>query len=417
MRRLLNQIGNRLQAFIDQRDDIALVLCSPASDALPLLKILEGLEESSTSDLYWIVTDNFVEPVGYAGAVVKAFATRHEVVRLAIGKRGMAPWPPIPQEILSDTTAPVERLRALAAFSRTLLPVPNGGTNVWVYFPLELANPGAFAGLMAEVLRHEFPFPWCHHLRFIVREDPSNRALARRLPGAPRIQWYQPDLGTEAVNRALEEEATDDSLPLAERMAMVPMLAGTDFAWGRYPAAMQKYGLLLRYHGATNNHAMAAFSLNGMGEVYEKMGDLDRANQSYEAALIPASHGEQPAMTIWLNVVVNLGNLCIRQQRWGDGEAYFDVAQQLAAVARDATTKISALEHRGICQDYQGKVAEAEQSWRAGLIIAAQLEDVASCRGLLRRLEEICTRTGQHAAAFELHEQLTLLDTPEAATA
>jgi hypothetical protein len=116
-------------------------------------------------------------------------------------------------------------------------------------------------------------------------------------------------------------------------------------------------------------------------------------------------------------VVVNLGNLCIRQQRWGDGEAYFDVAQQLAAVARDATTKISALEHRGICQDYQGKVAEAEQSWRAGLIIAAQLEDVASCRGLLRRLEEICTRTGQHAAAFELHEQLTLLDTPEAATA
>ncbi len=417
MRRLLNQIGNRLQAFIDQRDDLALVLRSPAADALPLLKILEGLEEASTSDLYWIVTDNFIEPVAYANAIVRGFVTKHEVVRLTMEKRRMAPWPLIPRQILSEATPPVQRLRDLAAFSRTLLPVPDGGTNVWIFFPLEVANQTAFAGFMAECFRHDFPFPWCHHLRFLVREDPSDPALARRLAGAPRIQWYQPDLSTDAVNRALEAETADERLPLAERVAMLPILAGNDFAWGRYPAAMQKYELLLRYHASTNNYAMAAFALNGMGEVYEKVGALDRANQSYEAALIPASHGDHPAFPIWLNTVVNLGNLCVRQARWRDGEAYYDIAQQLATIARDATTKISALERRGVCQEYQGQLAEAEQSWRAGSVIAAQLQDVASCRGLLRRLEELCARTGQHAAAFELHEQLTLLDAPEAATA
>jgi tetratricopeptide (TPR) repeat protein len=179
---------------------------------------------------------------------------------------------------------------------------------------------------------------------------------------------------------------------------------------------MQKYELLLRYHAATNNHAMAAFALNGMGEVYEKMGDLGRANASYEAALIPASHGDSPAIPIWLNVVVNLGNLCARQARWRDGEAYYDVAQQLATIGRDPTTKIKALEHRGVCQQNQGKLAEAVESWRAGTIIAAQLEDVPSCRGLLGRLEQVYTQTGQQAAALQLREQLAALGAPRTVT-
>jgi len=361
--KLLKVIAERLQAFIDQRDDVALILSSPAGDSLPVLKILEGLEEESTSDRFWIVTDDFVDPSAYASAVVRAVATKHEVVRLAMKKRGMRPWPDIPPQVLSDATPPAQRLRELAAFSRELLPVPNGGNNVWVYYPLEVAAPSAFAALMGELLDHEFPFPWCHHLRFIVRAEPDDPAFRWVFEERPRVQWYRPDLGAEAINRALEEEAADESAPLDQRVGMLPILAGNDFAWGRYPAALEKYALLLRYHASTNNYAMAAFALNGMGEVFDRMGDLERANESYEAALIPASYGDHPAIPIWLNVVVNLGNLCVRQERWEDGEAYFDIAQQLATVARDGTTRISALERRGFCQQQQRKLAEAAQSW------------------------------------------------------
>jgi hypothetical protein len=411
MRQLLNEIGDHLQAFIDQRDDVALVLSSPAADSLPVLKILEGLEEASASDLFWTVTDNFVDPVTYADAVVKGFATKHEVVRLAMPERGMKAWPPIPPRVRSEATPPTQRLRELAAFSRELLPVPNGGNNVWIFYPFEVTDQTAFAKLMADLLRHEFPFPWCHHLRFIVRADPTDAAMQTVLAGRPRIQWYQPDLGTDAVNRGLEAEATDESRPLAERMSVVPIMAGNDFAMARYPEALEKYALLLRYHGSMNNYPMAAFALNGMGEVYERMGELERANESYEAALIPASHGEHPAVPIWLNIVVNLGNLCVRQGRWRDGEAYFDVAQQLATVARDGPTKVGSLKSRGDCQREQGKLAEAVQSWNDATVIAAQLQDVDSCRALLGRLEQHYAQAGPYAAALELREQLVALNT------
>jgi hypothetical protein len=45
-------------------------------------------------------------------------------------------------------------------------------------------------------------------------------------------------------------------------------------------------------------------------------------------------------------------------------------------------------------------------------VIAAQFEDVASCRAALGRLEQHCMRTGQYGAAFELREQLAALDAP-----
>jgi hypothetical protein len=412
MRRLLKEIGDYLQSFVDQRDDVALILAAPAAEALPVLKIVEGLEGASASDLYWVVTDNFTDPAHYAETVVQGFSTRHEAVRLALAQRDMRPWPPIPPAILSSASPPVQRLRELTAFTRELLPVPNGGTNVWVFFPLEVADAGAYAALMAGLLRHEFPFPWCHHLRFIVRDDPRSGALRRSVAGMSRIRWYQPDLSLEAVNRALESEAADPGLPVPERVAMLPMLAGNDYAWGRYAEAMKKYELLLRFHAPTGNHAMAAFALNGMGEVYEKAGDLERANQSYEAALVPASHGEHPALPVWLNTVVNLANLCVRQGRWADGEAYYDVAQQLATVARDPTTRINALDGRATCAERQGKLDEAARSWTAGTVIAAQLQDVGACRLLLGRLEQLHTRRGEMTQAAEVRRQLAELGSP-----
>jgi tetratricopeptide (TPR) repeat protein len=290
--------------------------------------------------------------------------------------------------------------------------MPDGGNNVWIFYPLEVAGHSAYVSLMEEVLRHEFPFPWCHHLRFIVREDPLDSEPMVAFARAPRRQWYHPDLSMDAINRGLEAEMADESLPLSERLAPLPIMAGNDFALGRYPEAMKKYELLLKYHAPMNNGTMAAFALNGMGEVYEKVGDLDRANESYEAALIPASQGDHPPIPIFLNVVVNLGNLCEQQGRWQDGEAYFDMAQQLATVARNPPAKLASLEKRGYCQQQQGKIEDALGSWNDGAVIAAQLQDVHWCRTLLARVEQHYTTTQQAGKAQELQEQLVALGTP-----
>ena len=49
----------------------------------------------------------------------------------------------------------------------------NAGLSVWILFPAKNANPAEFAALLRELLRHQFPFPWFHRLRLIVREDPA----------------------------------------------------------------------------------------------------------------------------------------------------------------------------------------------------------------------------------------------------
>ena len=412
MRRLLKQVSSRLESFVDQRDDVAMILRAPSTDATPLLSILEGIEAERPSDFFWTFTEPFTDAVSYAEAVRQAFAVKHSAVRLAMEKEGMAPWPTLPAIVQSSSTPPARRLRELAAFSRELLPVPNGGVIVWTFFPLEVNDGVAYASLMREVIAHEFPFPWCHHLRFIMRDEPGEPAVSASLERAPRVQRYAPDLSLEALNQSLEEEVADETLPLAERMAVLPVSAGNDLAFGRFPAALEKYALLLQYHGSMNNYALAAVALNGMGQVYERMGDLEKANEAYQAALVPASHGEHPAIPVFLNVVLSLANLRMAQQSWDQAEGYWDAAQQLATVARDGPLKVRALDHRGVCQERQGNLEAAEQSWRAGTVIAAQLEDVDLSASLIERLRGLYVSQGDSARERQLREHLAALGRP-----
>ena len=160
----------------------------------------------------------------------------------------MAPWPPIPPGILSEDAPPAQRLRELAAFSRELLPIPNGGNNIWIFFPLEIANHAAFATLMEEVPAARIPLPLVsppplHHAGGSGR--PRTAAGTRKFT---RIEWYQPDLSAESINRSMEEEVADESLPLEERLGTLVVLAGNDFAFQRYAEALEKYELLLQYH-------------------------------------------------------------------------------------------------------------------------------------------------------------------------
>jgi tetratricopeptide (TPR) repeat protein len=406
MRKLLKQVSARLGDFVDQRDDLVLVLRADVGDALPLLSILEGIEGERASDFFWTFTDAFEDPRSYADAVVEAFTTKHTAATLAMAKEGLPAWPAIPAEVSDREAHPVARLRALAAFSRELLPLKNAGVCVWTFFPLELADPVAYARFIADVVAHDFPFPWCHHLRFIARVDPDDRAFERVLRGAKRVQHYAPDLGVDALNRSVEEEVDDESLPLAERMASLLVSAGNDLAFSRFPIALEKYALLLQYHGSMSSFAMAALALNGMAQVYYRMGDLERANEAYLSALIPASEGDPPAIPVLLNVVLNLADLRMQQQNWVEAEGYWDAAQQLATVARDGHLKVRALGQRGVCQRNQDLTEEAEKSWQAATVIAAQLEDKDLCADQLEHLYRLYRAQRNDSRTREVREQL-----------
>src|SRR5690349_14806731 len=138
MRKVFDRVTERLQGFIRQRDNVALAVSCRDGDGIAILKILEGLDEASSSELFWNYPGDFVDSRDYVNAVTRDFISKFQGVRLAMGAKGMKPWPPLPSEILDESRVPVERLRELLIFSRSLLPHPEGCLVTWVLFPLHM---------------------------------------------------------------------------------------------------------------------------------------------------------------------------------------------------------------------------------------------------------------------------------------
>jgi tetratricopeptide (TPR) repeat protein len=291
-------------------------------------------------------------------------------------------------------------------FARTLLPAPEGFVIVWVMFPMQIASRAAYAALMRDVLKHEFPFPWCHHMRILLREDPADPELARTLGKPPRIAWYEPDLSPRAFEKALDEEIDDKALPLEQRLQAVLVSAGIDYSHKRYEQALGKYQLLLRYYMGKSNHALSALVLNSIGEISLAQGKQKEAGECWEAAVIPATQGDPPALPILVNVVWNLATLRMSEKKWPEAEGYFNEAQKLATLQRNAPFKVVALEHLGQAQYEQGKIPEALETWNAGLTVAEKLELPRERKAVLERLRKHYAGTRDQGKLREIERQL-----------
>lgn len=404
MRRLFEQVRRRLSDFVEQRDDALLVVRCNDGDAALVLRMLQELDESDSSNLYWLFGEEFGRPEDYAAAVFQRFEERHRTVceRLEAHRRPV--WPAVPPEVRRPGGSPAGRMRALALFARSLLPPGPDFRVIWAPFPLKIGDPAGQAVLFEELLRPDGPMPWYHHLRFVTREDPSRPAMRERLAKTPRVAWYEPDLGAKSQERSLEEDVTDESAPIGQRMQSLLLLAGMDYAHRRFADALKKYDVLLKYYKATGDQPMLALVLNGMGEVHQRAGDLMKAKAHYECALTPAILAESPP--VLLNVTLNLANLMLAGKSWKDGEGYYDSAEKLATAQLNAPTKIHCLENRGVCQDMQGNAKAAVESWEAGATLAKATEERELQKRILERLRALYDRHGERQRKAAVEKEL-----------
>lgn len=409
MHKLLDRIKERLAAFAAQRDDFTLVVRAGQSSVPPLLKIVEGLDETSGSEMFWTCTEDFNSPAGYVSAVVKWFGTLHQATRLLMQQKGMAPWPELPGSVLSEETPPARRLQELMIFSRSLPPVREGCVVVWTFFPTQVLAPSAYADLFAQVVRHDFPSPWCHHIRILLRDDPADGTLSKRLASSPRVDWYDADLSPEAIESGLEEELGDESVPLADRMTLLMVNAGMDYRHGRWAQALEKFQLAADYHGTIGNLSVAAVAFNSMGEANLQLGQEDKAEECFRAALVPLTMLKDPPAVVYLAVLVNLGNLCFNQRRWEEAEGYYECAHVMASLARTAPIKLNCIEQKGVAQYRQDKVEDALETWRFGAEIAGKVGEKEAQRSLLERIQDHYQTTRDKGKLSELQEQLAAL--------
>lgn len=406
MRRLFERVRKRLSDFVEQRDDVLLVVRCEDGAASLVLKTLQEIDEADSSDLFWLGSDEVKRADDWVGALVERFEEKHRLVCEGLEKNGRAPWPPLPPEV-RKALPPAARLRALLEFSRSLLPPGPDFRVVWGWLPLKIADAPGLAALLEELLRPGGSVPWYHHMRLVVREDPARPALRERLAKTPRVAWYEPDLSVGAQEKSLEEEVTDPALPVAQRMQSLFLLAGMDHAHRRFPDALKKYGVLLDYYKGMGNQTMLALVLNGMGEVHQRAGDLPRAKTHFECALSPAILAESPP--VLLNVTLNLANLALATKDWKEGEAYYDSAEKLATAQLNAPTKIHCLENRGLCQERQERPKEAAESWEAGAQLAKATEEKDLQRRILERLRTLYDRYGQKQKKAEVERELALV--------
>jgi tetratricopeptide (TPR) repeat protein len=352
-----------------------------------MMKCLESNDESSTSEMYWIHAEPFGTAGQYVRDVSKSFIAKYEAMQAAMKAKKMPPWPPLPDSLRDEAFDPVERLRELATFGRTLLPASEGFICVWAFCPTQISDTVSHAALFSALMRHANPFPWFHHLRFFLRED-----LTAQLSGflqrdqTSRVAHYCPDLSPAAIDKSLEDEASSPGLPLHERIQAIFLSAQLDFTERRFDEALKKQALVLKYHTKIENAPMVAMAFHSVGEIHQRMGHEEQAARCFETAFSCATIGEHPQLPILLNTLLSLANLRLGQSRLAEAEAYYDNAEKLATVLRNPFTKLQSIENLGYCQYTQGKYEEAVTNWHRGAEIACKLEHAEIEQNMLLRL-------------------------------
>jgi len=371
---MMEQLREQMAQFVVQRDDLVLLLGCTDPDTALAAKIVESLDESSSSELFWQVVDEFRDPASYASACVQSFAIKHETVQLALEKEQQPPWPAIPPRVINaGGLPPVERLKQLMVFSRSLLPFLEGCGVVWSFLPMTISNAPAYADFMAALWRHDFPFPWCHHIRMIVRDSSPDSLFKIKLAGAPRVKVFGVDFSPDAIRKSLEIEAGDDRTPLGDRVNSALMLAGIDYSHGRYDLAFKQYDLVHRYAAASKNPTLAAIALNGMGEVQRSQGGLDLAGEFFQAGIAPAAQAPGPPVPILFNLYLNLGELRHKQKRWEEAEVFLHGAGEFAYFLHDPVQRLRCWKLVGEAQYQQAKTEAALKTWQNGAIVAGKL--------------------------------------------
>lgn len=408
MKKLFEEVHRRLGNFIDQREHLFMLIACHDFETAYLLKILQAMDESNRSDLFWMFADEFKDPLTYIETLIERFKAKHEGVCEGLKKEGKEPWPPIPSLVLDPSQLPVYRLKELMKFSRSLLPSEEGHLSIWGFFPNQIKDHGLYEEWVRRLIEHQFPFPWCHHMRIFLRDEKDSPILFKKLNHAPRLCFFSPDFSVEAMEKSLKEEVMDSRVPLDQRLQSLMSMAGLDLAHRRYEEALKKYKVLLPYFQGTGNHAMSALILNWMGEAFERMERLPEAQRYYESALTPAV--ESKSEPVLLNIVMNLANLKLSQKAWSDAELYYESAEKMATALCVPQAKIICLERRGICQFMQNNGEGALESWNDGATLARALEEKYLLKEILQRLKDYYDQTGKSKERDEISKELSSLD-------
>ncbi len=406
MQRKIQELQDTLGGFVEQRDHLLLVVGSTEAEAAWVLRTLKGLDEETPSDLFLLFSHDASEPAQYVTALLANLEAQLEGVSAERKANNSPPCPALPPVCQDVRQPPAVRLLAAFEHIRGLMPAEGDHRLVWALLPMKIGDRQGFAELVGRLIPHDGFQPWMRSLRIVVRDDRETPFLvpALRKLKAPGVLLYEPDLSTAALTDSLAREVDDPALPVLQRMQALLQLAALDYAHKRYPAALEKYGLLHAYFAEQGLKELQALCLQGTGDVLRAAGKRPQAKERYQQGLAVAVNTQ--ALPILINLAMAAGDVCLELEQYEEAEGYFDITDRVATKALNPYPKADALEKRGLARYLRGQRGGAATSWNDAATLCRAVEYTARLRSVLQRqvalYGEARMKTEQRACKKEL---------------
>jgi tetratricopeptide (TPR) repeat protein len=390
MRDLIDRFASEVRSFVEQRDALILLAACTSQDTAIALKTLRDVDRASPADLLLFFADDFTDSASFVNTAVRRFREEHRLACESRVQAGEDSFPPFPTSLLETGRAPAQLLREAMGFARSLLPRSGGHRLVWAMFPSEVANWPAYLQLISSCAPRSQVLPWMRGLRLIFRVDTGFRFNTSPLVDAERIRLTRIDFGPAALEESYRKAASNKQLNGAERMHALLSLAMLDSAHGRFRESDRRFLELLMHYRDTDQPAMQAIVMNGLGESSQRQGDLAKARYWLECAVAPAAKAKEPI--VLATVVQSLAAIAFEERRYGEAEGYYDSLAKLKHCILDEDGKALALEWRGLCQETQNAYERAVLSWEEAELLIRVFELHHRLRPLLEHLRRAYQR-------------------------
>lgn len=388
MQKKVDELKETLKAFVDQRDFFVMVINAADQEMVLLLKILQGIEQESQTDIFLMFSGEMSSLSDYISTIVASLRTQINDANKVRQEESLPEWPTLPPVCSDSTQMPETRLRAVMDHVRSFFPLENDNRLVWGFLPFTVSNPSDYQKLISFLAPITGFEPWMRGHRILLRDDRENPFLAERLSqeNIKGLVIYDIDLSPEAMSNALVEDAQDPDLPAPDRMQALMQLAALDFAHKRYDQAIEKYGVLYNYYQEQDLPAMQALCLAGHGDVLRQKNQIEAAKARYQQAIAHAVSAQ--SLPVMLNLFQATGDCCLELTQYEEAEGYFDFSNQAAGKTFNIYAKCDAMEKLGMAQEKQEKHESALDIWRKGLSLSKEYDYWIRAKSILERLTE-----------------------------
>ena len=409
-----NALLTSLKDFIAQPDYPTLVLNGTDASMVFPSRSLAAFDRQDEANYYLLFPQPLADAKGYMGVVAESLTQQLEVLNTELAARQLQPLPSLPASVMDARYPLGERMRAMVQHCGQHL--PGAAPIVWGFLPGELSDVAGYRQLVGPLLAEQEVEPWMERHRFILRDSAPASPLTKELHAAKndRVLAMELDFSAEGFVQGVVDTASDKAAPPDARMNAFFQLAAVDFAFKRYPEALEKYGACFNYFEQQGNKPMQALCLSGAGDTQLRTAKPDEALKFYQQCL--AIGVDEKSLPLIQVSTFGAGNACLQLSRFEEAEGYLKHADDASAKMHNPFAKCDAMEKRGLAAWHQGKTEQAIDIWTKGKELAKQFSYPTRAISILGGWIELSRKAGPSRRLVELQAEKAALEKSEGAS-